>query len=205
MLQLSKYFTNHRAESYIYSHLTAVFTFDIDNVGDSHNNKQMKIRVVSPMNFSENSYKHIHNIFFYHAVIWIVDWVFSLWYYNWILFWSSNEKLNKSKWIWVRTKLINYMSVLCPSPFSDNITNIGLEIRINVYCKHITFEVLYPENNQLMVGSVQSENLTMHLVSMLVRGRAVAAVSSSCTAECGTLTWTVDILRLDSVDILRIH
>ena len=51
--------------------------------------------------------------------------------------------------------------------------------------------MLYPENNQLMVGSVQSENLTMHLVSMLVRGRAVAAVSSSCTAECGTLTWTV--------------
>ena len=91
----------------------------------------------------------------------------------------------------MRTKLINYMSVLCPSPFSDNITNIGLEIRINVYCKHITFEVLYPENNQLMVGSVQSENLTMHLVSMLVRGRAVAAVFSSCTAECGTLTWTV--------------
>ena len=78
MLQLSNYFTNHRAESYIYSHLTAVFTFDIDNVGDSHNNKQMKIRVVSPMNFSENSYKHIHNIFFYHAVISIVDSVFSL-------------------------------------------------------------------------------------------------------------------------------
>ena len=78
MLQLSNYFANHRAESYIYSHLTAVFTFDIDNVGDSHNNKQMKIRVVSPMNFSENSYKHIHNIFFYHAVISIVDSVFSL-------------------------------------------------------------------------------------------------------------------------------
>ena len=53
-----------------------------------------------------------------------------------------------------------------------------------------------------MVGSVQSENLTMHLVSMLVRGRAVAAVSSSCTAECGTLTWTVDIPRLDPLDIL---
>ena len=105
----------------------------------------------------------------------------------------------------MRTKLINYMSVLCPSPFSANITNIGLEIRINVYCKHITFEVLYPENNQLMLGSVQSENLTMHLVSMLVRGRAVAAVFSSCTAECGTLTWTVDIPRLDPLDILRIH
>ena len=73
MLQLSKYLANHRAESYIYSHLTAVFTFDIDNVGDSHNNKQMKIRVVSPMNFSENSYKYIHKIFFYHAVISIVD------------------------------------------------------------------------------------------------------------------------------------
>ena len=42
-----------------------------------------------------------------------------------------------------------------------------------------------------VAGSGQSENLTMHLVSMLVRGRAVAAVFSSCTAECGTLTWTV--------------
>ena len=57
----------------------------------------------------------------------------------------------------------------------------------------------------VVAGSDQSENLTMHLVSMLVRGRAVAAVCSSCTAECGTLTWTVDILRLDTVDILRIH
>ena len=56
-----------------------------------------------------------------------------------------------------------------------------------------------------VAGSVQSENLTMHLVSMLVRGRAVAAVSSSCTAECGTLTWTLDILRIDSLDILRIY
>ena len=40
----------------------------------------------------------------------------------------------------------------------------------------------------VVAGSGQSENLTMHLVSMLVRGRAVAAVFSSCTAECGTLT-----------------
>ena len=57
----------------------------------------------------------------------------------------------------------------------------------------------------VLAGPGQSENLTMHLVSMLVRGRAVAAVFSSCTAECGTLTWTVDIQSLDPLDILSIY
>ena len=58
-----------------------------------------------------------------------------------------------------------------------------------------------------VAGSGQSENLTMHLVSMLVRGRAVAAVSSSCTAECGTLTWTVDIRYTETryIDIRRLN
>ena len=58
-----------------------------------------------------------------------------------------------------------------------------------------------------VAGSGQSENLTMHLVSMLVRGRAVAAVFSSCTAECGTLTWTVDIRYTETryIDIRRLN